>query len=349
MISLCLNLSLFLKMVAEEQFDFALEKSETITVKSVEVTETSSFDLEDLDFDADQYNVTEAERSSVMIRIDNIMNGDVLDVNDYYDVITVKIDGSWYIAKLSDLGAEIKSDNPAENKDESGNTDSDYSSVGESKSDGNSYLDSETKKKLESLDTDYSKVNWGVQYSPFEDHPGIVISVAPYVDEYDTYKLIVGITNLLDTPVTISGGGEAAGKDGSIVGETYIYENAIGVGNTVIEVIYCDDVPDGRIHWTDLEVSGSDSRYVPWEADWELSNSDDFSEYTLNYNIYAEEPFVGGSICGLAVDQDGNVVYVFDTYEENPTSSLSDSITAYENLSARGLKDVALFINPLAE
>lgn len=81
-------------------------------------------------------------------------------------------------------------------------------------SDHNSYLDSETKKKLETLDTNYSKVNWDVQCSPFENHPGLVISVVSYADEYDIYELVVGVTNLLDTPIMIDVKGEAIAKVG---------------------------------------------------------------------------------------------------------------------------------------
>ena len=138
-------------------------------------------------------------------------------------------------------------------------------------SDRNSYLDSETKKKLETLDTDYSKVNW--------------------------------------------------------------------------------DVPDGRIHWTDLNLvlNESNSQYVSCEADWALSNSDDSSEVILKYNLYAMEPFVAGYIFGLALDQDGNVVYIFDMYEEEATSCLTNSIAADEDLSEREVKDVALFFNALTK
>ena len=330
------------KDVADEQYDFALDKSETITVKNVEITETSSYDLEDLEFDADKYNVAEAEHSLITVHMDQKVNDAELDVNDYYEVITIKKDGSWYIAKIHNLGAEENHDGAEENN---GSGDSDDPI----RTEDGSHLDSDVKEKLDALDTDYSKVNWGVQYSPFEDEPGLVISVAPYVDEYGTYKLIVGITNLLDTPITFSGGAEAKGKDESIVGETYIYEDSLGVGNTVIEIISCDDIPDGRIHWTDLKMQEGDSRYIPWEADWELLNGDDKSEIIFKYNLYANEPFVAGYIYGLALDQDGNVVYVFDAYEDELTSNLTGSVTTYEDLSARGLKDVALFSNSLAE
>ena len=143
----------------------------------------------------------------------------------------------------------------------------------QSTSGGKDLLDPEVRGVLSSLDSDYSKVRWGVEYSPLEEYPGIVVSIAPYyTDPY--HYLVVGVTNLHPFEVIFSGFMEAYAKDDTVVGSGIVANEHIGSGQTIASLVYCgkDAAPDGRIHWRDISISpANETLYSSFKADWAVS------------------------------------------------------------------------------
>lgn len=323
--------------LALKQYNHAESLESTVTFRDVVSGESKIYDLANLNEEiVKSYNITRAETTDVTFKLDQIIDGTTYAVNDYYTIITIKLDSGWYIAQVIDTGADLdESKLPAE--DSENNEITTYSGV--------SYLTPEVQDALESLDTDYSKVNWGVRYSPFEDYPGIVFSITPYTDEYDTSNLIIGITNLYDESITLSGEGKALGADKAEVGSMFIFADSIGSGNTYITYIRCDEDPSGEISWTDLQLKNSYHEYVPWTADWELEAADTGHEF--RYEISADTPMKPGDIYGLALNESGFVVQVFHDYDAESNQSHKGTIRTYRDLNSLGVKDVALFTNPV--
>ena len=217
-----------------------------------------------------------------------------------------------------------------------------------SSSDTASYISDEAKKILASLDTDYNKVNWGVQYSP-TGMDGIVISVAPYVDS-DSYYLAVAVTNLYGEDTTFSATGYAKGLSGQEIGSLSFYETAICPGNTVVKLIYCDDVPTGEIHWDEIELPNVYETSAYWESDWSLGTDAD-GYLKVDYTIMSNTTMMPGYVTGLVLDKKGNIVAAYQDYNSNKGSNASGIIKYYvkaSNLSGTP-SDVAMFCNPLEE
>ena len=208
-----------------------------------------------------------------------------------------------------------------------------------------SYLSEEAQAAMDSLDTDYNKINWGVQYS-LGDIEGIIISIAPYSDGYSDY-LLVGITNLYDMDITISGEAYPKGLSGEQVGKSSIYDVCIGPANTAIHKIYCSDVPTGEIHWEDVEVSEVEySRSVYWEADWSLEK-DESENYIVNYIIDCAETIRGSqNVSAVILDAAGNVLAANDDYIYDKVTEASGTVKTYEREFDRTPADIALFVNP---
>lgn len=216
----------------------------------------------------------------------------------------------------------------------------------------NSTLSSEVKEKLSKLESDYSKVKWGVQYSLTEEYEGLVVSVTPEYDGYSNY-LIVALTSLYEEPIDISANLEAKDKSDSIVGDKYIYTTAIGKGNTVVYQIYCgDSQPDGRIHWSDVEIKKSNSSFVAWEADYNVNGKKGESEYKVSYELYSanKEDFKYADVCALLLDDEGYVIGFGSDYveETKATEKAKGEISLYGKESVLSeAKDIALFANPV--
>ena len=213
----------------------------------------------------------------------------------------------------------------------------------------NANLDSEIASTLNGLNTDYNKVKWGSVYSIFPDNPGIVISVAPG-KLFNEDILVVAITNLYDQEISFSGSAKARGKDDAIVGETFIYQDCIGAGNTVIEYIDCDSTPDGRISWEECEIGESYQEYVPWEADYQAKGNAQDGYLTVEYGFFASN----GDACDstmitiLLVDGDGYITGVMTDYmeaiAENETRNGSVDVYGDESMLSQ-TKDIAIFAN----
>jgi hypothetical protein len=216
-------------------------------------------------------------------------------------------------------------------------------------------LDDEVKEKLAKLDTDYSKVQWGVVYSLSEEFPGCVVSVAPF-EFGKRHKLVVAITNLYESELTVSASVEAKAADDSILGKSYIFAHHLGSTNTMIETIDCGDaqLPDGRIRWTDLRIRTEDKKYyTPWESDWEMSGNPEDRNVQGKVTMYeANGGQIGtGGLYGLLLDEQGYILADgcdFVDEEKIKDGKASAEINFYGDEEVlKKTKDMALFSNPI--
>ena len=220
--------------------------------------------------------------------------------------------------------------------------------------DGNTAVeDQDALSLLASLDTDYANVYWGVSYSIFDDMPGLVISLTPCM-QYDSYGLVVAITNLYNEEMTFAGNAVALDKEGNEIGETYIYAPNIGTGNTTVAVIDCgQNMPDGRVNWTECETMETTADYVPWEADYQVTGNPADECLNVEYSFCASD----GTACTDAeitvclLDQDGLVIGIGADYipelEENKKYTGTVSVYGDKDILAM-TQGVAMFANPYA-
>lgn len=207
-----------------------------------------------------------------------------------------------------------------------------------------SYLTSEQRSILNKLGTDYTKVNWGVQYSP-KGMDGIIISVAPYMDGRYSY-LLVAVTNIYNEDVTFSASGYAKGKSGQEVAELSFYEDAIRPGNTIAKAVYCDSTPTGEIHWDEIELPKVYSTSASWEGDWTFSKDTD-GYYQIEYNVESNDYMNPGYVTALLLDKNGYVVDVAYDYTADKGYYVSGCIQFFQNEFNSKIYDVAIFTNPL--
>lgn len=217
----------------------------------------------------------------------------------------------------------------------------------------NVQLTDAAKQALASLETDYNSINWGSVYT-LGDYEGIVVSVAPYEDDMGFWSLFVGITNLYDSDISFYAEAEALGADGESCGECVYYTSAIGSGNTVIGWFYCSDTePDGRIHWSDIEVEEAFGKYSPWECDWSLKGS--IEDMQLEYHIYCpneEKEVDDDDLIFLILDDNGNIIGWADDYIDTCVGKegYSTTIDVYDyNQSAGNPAGVAVFANTITD
>ena len=209
-----------------------------------------------------------------------------------------------------------------------------------------SYLSEETQKMLDSLDTDYNKVNWGVQYSP-TGMDGIVISVAPYVDGR-TACLLVAITNLYNEDVTFSAKGYPKGVDGQQIGSISFYENAIRPGNTVAKAVYCEDVPTGEIHWDEIELPNVFDKSAYWESDWTIqTDSEGYIE--VPFKVYSEENMMPGNVTAIILDANGDILAVSNEFIMDEGKEIPGTVKFFKKELDGQPTDLAMFSNPLAK
>ena len=168
----------------------------------------------------------------------NFADGYLTNITDEDDNVILTLDDivNAYANGIGTTSTTPSSDEVTGNE-QTNNTTSSSSST-------NSYISEEAQELLETIESDYSKVNWGVEYSP-TGMDGIVISIAPYNDNGSNY-LAIAVTNLYNTDTTFSAEGYAKGTSGQKVGNVLFYDTAIRPGNTIIKLLYCDDVPTGE-------------------------------------------------------------------------------------------------------
>lgn len=326
--------------LVDEQYDHAKSVEDTIDIDldSIEIEE-ESYDVDDVENDlAKAYDIDKAKLSTVTVPLKQVgPDGNIYDVDDIYEIVTIKINGSWYISTIKEIDVKVK------------DTTSTEPDVTEEPSDGTTEeITSDPATTISTNnETDYSKVNWGVTYAPSEDMSGVTVSVTPMVDDYGKYTLIVGVTNTYDTPIDFAGKASAKDADGNYIGDSFIYLGSIGSGNTSIATIYCPDgTPNGEIHWDELQITEGYSDYIPWTAKWDVQAADD-DNLTLSYDVTMEDATFPGDVYGLILDDKGFVIDYFHDYVTDKGSTVSSSTDKYrKGITQSGVSDVALFINP---
>lgn len=207
-----------------------------------------------------------------------------------------------------------------------------------------SYLAEDAQKILSSLDTDYNKVNWGVQYSP-TGMDGIVISVAPFMDG-NSYYLLVAVTNLYGEDVTFSASGYPKGADGQKIGTISFYENAIAPGNTVAKAVYCEEIPTGEIRWDEIELPNVFDKSAYWESDWGIkTDSDGYIE--VPFTIYSDVNMMPGTVTAIILDSKGDILAVEDDFIMDEGKEVSGTIKLFKKELPGTPVDLAMFANPL--
>lgn len=281
-------------------------------------------------------------------------NEPIEEVEEYYDeteagmldaefVANEEMDESFFEEHLDDVDEGIAADIQNNIEEDKGSL-------------TNSTLNGEAKNILASLETDYNKIYWGVTYPVDEELPGFVISVTPYQEGEQTY-LIVGLTNLYDINMDFSGSVGAYDSSNNIIGDSFIYERNIGSGNTITEKIFCDGVPDGRLHWEEVKLteSSSDSKYVPWEIDYAIKGNAENKSLDMSYEIYSanNEDMSDIDLQIYLVTADGFIIadteeYISDTIKAGSKYSATRSIYVDEALVSE-VAGVAIFGNPVMD
>ena len=316
----------------------AAEDSVEIDLESIEI-ESENFDVEDVENGLGKlYDISKAKKSTVTVPMKQEVDGQIYDVEDIYEIVTVKIDGYWYISTVDELDARI-----VDSTEDPEGTKEIFVTIPE---DPDEQPTTEVGDPVSVSETDYSKVNWGVTY-PIDGYEGLTISVTPYVDDYGIWYLIVGATNVYDTQITLSATAQAKDSTGAVIGDTFAYMD-IGSGNTNLFKIRCEEgkTPNGEIHWEDIKISESYRTYVPWVADWNISSPSD-GELKLDYTITMADTATVGQVYGLLLDSKGYVIDVFDDYIGDKGKTMTDDDTMYRSdIMQSGAADVAFFANP---
>ena len=207
------------------------------------------------------------------------------------------------------------------------------------------YVSDKTVEALEALDTDYTKIAWGVIYTPADDEE-IVISIAPYNDG-ENYYIVVGVTNLYDKDITFEGSGYAKNNEDENVGDIEIKADNIGPGSTIITCVKCEAGANGAIHWDSVEFKECESKYVYWESDWALGQSDDGS-VGLNYKIEGEEDLSAVKVSALVLNESGFIIGYGESDDAQIDGTVAGGVIdfhAKEFLDT--VADVAVFANPV--
>ena len=208
----------------------------------------------------------------------------------------------------------------------------------------------EVRAALGRLDTDYTKIRWGCEYTIIADFPGVVVSVTAY-DPAPYHYLAVALTNVEEQEVIFSGDMQIKAADDSTVGSGFFFKEHIAPGQTVMHAIDCgsDKRPDGRIHWENVEmIRGEKREYDLWTANWSITKEPDFNRVGASINIIGETltPPEIEEIDALLLDGEGNILSgARDFIHDIPLiGAIKDSVFFYiEGQSQDQIRDMAVF------
>lgn len=331
----------------DDQYELAkaMEDSTEVDLDGI-IIESENYDVDKVANNLDKaYDIEKAKISTVTVPLIQTVDEGTYHVNDIYEFVTVRIDGNWYISTINEIDVEIV-DEPETTTPTTVEPIEETTETTTENTESTTTTNPNVGDPVSVNETDYSKVNWGVTY-PIDGYEGITVSVTPYVDDYGTWYLVVGVTSLYEGQVTFSGSAEAKDANGNIIGDTFAYID-IGGGNTNIFTIRCDEgtTPNGEIHWEDIKINDSYKEYVPWAADWDISSNGD-NELVLNYTITNASSASVGQVYGLLLDANGYVIDVFSDYVSDTGTTITDSDSIYRtDIIRSGAADVAFFANP---
>ena len=181
-------------------------------------------------------------------------------------------------------------------------------------------IDTDDQATLDTMETDYSKVNWQVVYEP---EPGIIVSEGTFVKEQKigpaSNHLIVAFTNLTGDHAKLSIEGYVENKDDDVIYDLIDNEVEIWAGNTVARDIDLQtEEASGNIKWNNITIEPSALKYAPYEVSPELTKKES-GLYGIERNLYdVEAQCISGAFfetrqCGLILDDGGNIIYGIDS------------------------------------
>ncbi len=206
------------------------------------------------------------------------------------------------------------------------------------------YLTDEAMGILKTLPTDYSKVHWGVVYSP-EGMDGLVISVAPYIEGDLTY-LIIGFTNIYNQTIAVTADGYAMDGNGSDIGTVYAYQGALGAGSTILCKVHCDGIPTGEVHWNSVEATQPYGEALTWHSTWGLMTDSD-GYYYADYTMDSSSKMRVGDVWLLVLDSNGDIIGYGDDYNATEGTAAEGQIDFYTK-DLENFEQLAMFSNPVA-
>ncbi len=225
-------------------------------------------------------------------------------------------------------------------------TDTNATYVKETNKNINNSLSDDATDWLLTRDTDFSKVNWQILYSPFDDE-SLAISVAPWYDTSNQLHLIIGLTNLYSKPVNFKSAGYVKGVDGSNICDISIFDLAIGTGSTIIHDFNCGDaMTDGSIRWENIELSDSYNDFVTWESDWAIAK-DSEGYFNIPFALDLASEASPGYVTALLLDSHGNIIDLEKTYKSEDGTYIEGVINTYKKEFPVTPSDLALFVNPI--
>lgn len=244
---------------------------------------------------------------------------------------------------------DANTDNTTKDKGGAGNIDNGTVTDHTMSSSNSSSLDPDVARQLASLNTDYPKVHWENQVSFIPEYPGIVGS-AILGQYYDDLILIVAITNLYDTPVSISVSPAAYDQNGDLIADTFMYESALGGYNTTVDYIWLGDEIAYYVDWNEADVSSAYGEYIPWLADWSVTGDITTGSADFNYSLYTSDntPFEGTDVAVLFLDADGYVTGFGEDYistEEGAKGKVDHVVTVENEDFLKDTTQVAMFSN----
>lgn len=218
---------------------------------------------------------------------------------------------------------------------------------------GNVPLPEKLKKRLNSLNTDYVQVAWEQQYSIEGEDPNVVISTTSY-ESYGYTEIVVAVTNMTKKDIEFFAEMTVFNQNGDEVGYNTIYEIALGVENTNVYVVGCnDEVSDYTINWKSVDIRDANyDRYIPWQADYSAT-AGEYDSVDVSYDFYSAngEDMNNGTITILLLDSKGKVLARgFDYFDESLPAG--DSYHGEVNVigDSKNMKrtaNIAMFSNPI--
>ena len=167
-------------------------------------------------------------------------------------------------------------------------------------------ISDEMQKKLDTLDTDYSKVNWLAQYAP-ADNEGIIVSETKY--EFNGFNhFVIAYTNLTDEGVQLSFEGYAENTSGEIVKDIIESDVELGPSRTICrDYVFKPEAPSGEITWNSFTVTPSDKEYLPFVLTSKLETKEN-GTYFISYTEESDVLLDGRAGYGCVLDSEGNII-----------------------------------------
>lgn len=170
-------------------------------------------------------------------------------------------------------------------------------------------ISEESQAKLDALVTDYSKVNWDVEYEP---EAGIVVSEEVFGRNNDLRQeethLAVAFTNLTGENVKISIEGYVENENGDVVYDLLEDDIEIWADNTVAcEMNLRQEIPSGNIKWNSITITPLDKEFIPYEQTSILRKAE-AGYYIIDVEYTAEVDMMANNPVGMVLDKDGNAI-----------------------------------------